>query len=135
MLGEVIGKATGQITGMKVLSVAPQDLKIEVSFQGSGTIFGENMTEVGTYTQNLLPGGQLGGKGKIIFMTEGGGVAMWEGGGIGSPTGAPPASRFAVYGVLQTQQENVPYFRSTVIVSEYETAADGTYSYTTWEWK
>ncbi len=134
-MGEIVGKAAGQITGMKVLSTDPQDLKVEISFQGSGTVFGENMTEVGTYTQSLLPGGQLSGTGKLIFMTEGGGVAVWEGSGIGSPTGAPPASKFAVHGTLQTQQENVPYFRSTVVVTEYEVAEDGTYSYTTWEWK
>ena len=55
MLGELIGEATGQITGMRVLSADPANLKVEISMQGSGTMFGQKMTEMGTYTQTLLP--------------------------------------------------------------------------------
>ena len=135
MLGEEIGKASGQLTGMKVLSADPQNIAIEVSFQGSGTMFGENTTEMGTYTQTLLPGGKFQGDGQLVFMIEGGKVAVWKGGGIGTPTGAPPAAKFAVHGDLQTQQGSPPSFRALVVVSEYEVHADGTYNYTSWEWK
>ena len=36
MLGELLGESSGRITGTRVLPTEGQQVKVEVSFQGSG---------------------------------------------------------------------------------------------------
>ena len=38
MLGQQLGEASGKITGVRVLPTEGQQVKVEVSFQGSGKL-------------------------------------------------------------------------------------------------
>ena len=56
-LGDQIGEASGRITGTRVITpLGSQQAQMEVAFQGSGTLLGQDITEVGTYVQGLRPG-------------------------------------------------------------------------------
>ncbi len=51
-LGDQIGEASGRVTGTRVITPmvgTQQQARIEVSFQGSGTLLGQNITDIGTY--------------------------------------------------------------------------------------
>ena len=56
-LGEQLGTASGTITGTRVLAPEGQQLKVEVSFAGRGTLLGEDIADFGTYWQTVRPGG------------------------------------------------------------------------------
>jgi len=61
-LGDQIGEASGRVTGTRVITPlvgTQQQARIEVSFQGSGTLLGQDITDIGTYWQTLRPGGVL----------------------------------------------------------------------------
>src|SRR4028119_1962772 len=63
-LGDQIGESSGRITGTRVITpLGSQQAQIEVAFQGSGTLLGQDITEVGTHVQSLRPGGELSGEG------------------------------------------------------------------------
>jgi hypothetical protein len=67
-LGDQIGQASGRITGTRVITpLGTQQAQIEVSFQGNGTLLGQNITEIGTYWQTLRPGGVLYGEGDLLW--------------------------------------------------------------------
>ena len=87
MLGEQIGELTGKITGTRVL---PGDdyryVKMEVSYQQSGQVYGVQAMDVGTYTVFERVPGQLYGEGQGI--TQGGSEgAIWRGHGVGKMAG------------------------------------------------
>ena len=71
-LGDQIGEASGRITGTRVLAPEGQPVKVEVALQGSGTMLGQQITDVGTYWQTLRPGGVLYGEGDNLFLTADG---------------------------------------------------------------
>jgi len=55
-LGDQIGEASGTITGTRVIKSIGTQAQIEVSFQGSGTMLGQDITDIGTYWQTLRAG-------------------------------------------------------------------------------
>jgi len=70
MLGEKIGEESGKITVQRVLPIEGQGPpRVEVSFEGMGTILGENHTNLGTYISTLRPDGTLFGEGQGVVMT------------------------------------------------------------------
>jgi hypothetical protein len=135
MLGNKVGEASGKITGLRVLPPDAQGIKVEVSFQGAGTILGMPMTDSATYCQTIRPGGALYGEGRVLFMTGEGDVALWVGFGVGAPTGPSPASKLAVCGSFQIATGKLAPLAAVAVVSEFEVHEDGTYQYETWEWK
>src|SRR3712207_8252672 len=94
-LGDQIGEGSGRITGTRVITPlgTQQEARIEVSFQGSGTLLGQEITNIGTYVQTLRPGGVLYGEGDVLYITGEGESARWRGFGVGRPTGSFPAGR------------------------------------------
>jgi hypothetical protein len=62
-LGDQIGEASGRITGTRVITPSAGQTRMEVSFQGSGTVLGQDVTNIATYSQTLRPGGILYGEG------------------------------------------------------------------------
>lgn len=63
-LGDQISESTGRITGLRVVTpVEGGPAQMEGTFQGSGTLLGQQMTVVGTYVQSARPGGVLYGEG------------------------------------------------------------------------
>ena len=47
-------------------------MKMEVSFQGRGTMLGEEIADYGTYWQTLRPGGVIYGEGDVVWLTNDG---------------------------------------------------------------
>ena len=87
VLGDRLGESAGKLTGVRVLPTEGGQIKVEVSFQGRGTLLGQEITDTGTYWQTVRPGGVLYGEGHVLFMTSVGDVVDWVGGGVGRCTG------------------------------------------------
>ena len=79
MLGDRLGESAGKFTGVRVLPTEGGQIKIEVSFQGRGTLLGQEIIDTGTYWQTVRPGGVLYGEGHVLFMTSAGDVVDWVG--------------------------------------------------------
>jgi hypothetical protein len=135
-LGEKIGEASGRITGTRVFTPSgTQQQRTEVSFQGSGTLLGQEITEIGTFWQILRPGGVLYGEGEVLYITGDGEIAHWRGFGVGRPTGPFPAGHFAVSGSAETESQALSRLNEVATVSEYDVDKQGKYRDTTWEWR
>ena len=135
-LGEQLGEVSGKVTGTRVLSpVGGEPVHLEVSFQGYGTMLGEEISEVGTYWQSARAGGVLYGEGDILWITNEGESVYWRGFGVGRPTGSFPAGHFAVSGSAQTDSEKLSHLNSVATVGEYDVDQDGNYRWVVWEWQ
>lgn len=136
-LGEQLGESAGKITGTRVLAPVggEQEVHIEVSFQGNGTMLGEEISEVGTYWQSARAGGVLYGEGDVLWITNEGESVYWRGFGVGRPTGSFPAGHFAVSGSAQSDSEKLGHLNSVATVGEYDVDQDGNYRWTVWEWQ
>ena len=83
-LGEQLAESSGKITGTRVVPpVGEEQVHVEVSFQGNGTILGAEMSEVGTYWQSARAGGVPYGEGDILWITNEGESVYWRGFGVG----------------------------------------------------
>jgi hypothetical protein len=135
MLGEQISHEMGQITGMRVLPGETGGVKVEVSFQSSGTLLGVHETNMGTYVSVAGPDGILHADGQGVARTDDGEMVAWKGAGVGRFTGQGTAVswRGAIY--YQTQSERLARLNGLVGVFEYETQADGKSEDSTYEWK
>ncbi len=133
-LGEQIGEASGRITGTRVLAPEGQPVKMELALQGSGTMLGQQITDVGTYWQTVRPGGVIYGEGDNLFLTAEGESAHWTGFGVGRPTGAFPAGHFAVCGSVLTDSQALGRLNEVATAIEFDVGEDGSYRWTAWEW-
>jgi hypothetical protein len=136
MLGEQIGQESGQTTGMRVL---PGDdvggVKVEVSFQHTGTLLGIHGSTMGTYVSVTRPDGSLYGEGQGAFMTEDGEMAAWKGSGVGQFTGRGTAVswRGAIY--YQTTSERLARLNGIAALFENDIDDSGKSDDRTYEWK
>ena len=135
-LGDQIGESSGRITGTRVITpVVGAPVQIEVAFQGSGTMLGQQITDVGTYVQTLRPEGVLYGEGDVLLITAEGESAHWTGFGVGKPTGPFPAGHFAVCGSTQTESQALRHLNEVATAVEYDVGEDSSYRWTMWEWR
>jgi len=72
-------------------------VQMEISFQGSGTMLGEEISNIGTYEQMVRVEGVLYGEGDVLWITHEGESVYWRGFGVDRPTGSFPAGYFAVW--------------------------------------
>jgi hypothetical protein len=135
MLGELLGESAGKITGTRVLPSEGQQIKVEVSFEGSGTLLGEAITDIGTYWQTIRPVGVLYGEGHVLMMTQDGAIADWSGFGVGRPTGPAPAAHYGACGSFQPASGKLARLASVANAIEYDVEQDGSYHWKLWEWK
>jgi hypothetical protein len=135
MLGEQIGQETGQITGMRVLPGHGGGVKVEVSFQASGTILGIQETNMGTYVSVTRPDGSLFGEGQGVMMTDQGEMAEWRGNGVGKFTGHGTGVSWRGVTYYQTTSERLARLNSIAEVFEFETDESGKSDAKSWEWK
>ena len=133
MLGEKLGESAGKITGVRVLPTEAGQVKLEVSFQGQGTLLGQPITDIGTYRQTMR-GGALHGEGHVVMLTPTGDLADWVGGGVGKPTGPGLSASYGVYGSFQGATGALERLLTIATAIEYEVAEDGAYRWTLWEW-
>jgi hypothetical protein len=87
MLGELLGEGSGRVAGSRVLPTEGQQVRLEVTIQGSNKVLGVEMTETATYWQTIKPGGVFYGEGHTVMLTKDGEIAEWTGFGVGRPTG------------------------------------------------
>jgi hypothetical protein len=134
MLGELVGHASGQVIGTRVLPADGQEPRVEVTIQGTGQMLGQDIIDLGTYWQTIRPGGVLYGEGHLLIMTGQGDTAEWIGFGVGRPAGKPPAARTAVCGSYRSASG--PFARLTTVatVVEFESDEKGAYQWQVWEW-
>jgi len=134
MLGNQIGEASGKITNVKVLEYAGDRSRIEVTFQGEGKLGGVGIRDLGSYWQEIRPGGVLYGEGGPIIMTDEGEILSWKGFGVGKVTGGGFSASYGIAGAFQTSSERHGHLNGVATVGEYETDAEGNYHWTLWEW-
>jgi len=135
MLGEKIGDETGKVTTRRVL---PGDdyryVKMEISFEGQGTVFGIQAMNMGTYTVFERIPGQMYGEGRGILMTMDGDGAIWSGNGVGH-MGENGQMVFAFAISVQTDSQKLARLNNVMIMGENRTEMEGGYTTTTYEWK
>jgi hypothetical protein len=136
MLGEKIGEEHGKVTSRRVL---PGDdyryIKMEVSFETTCTVFGQEGMNMGTYTVFERIPGQMYGEGRGIFMTMDGAGAIWNGHGVGHPTGEGMGIAFAASIAFQTDADKLSRLNGVLGVLESTTDMDGNVNSTLYEWK
>ncbi len=136
MLGDKLGEATGKVTGMRILPAeGGRYVKMEVSYQHSGTLLGQPVTDTGTYVAYERIHDQIYGEGQGIMMTSTGDGIIWHGFGVGAPTGDGLAVRWRASINFQTSSEKLARLNSVLGMVEYETDAEGNGKAAIWEWK
>ena len=134
MLGEKIGEMSGKITSQRVLSVADGGLKMESSFQATGTLLGIRVKEIGTYSTVFRHDGTQYGQGEGVMMLSDGKTATWTGHGVGTTNKDGTASyRGSIY--YQSTPLEWSRLNKVAVLFEYEIDAEGDTHSQYWEWK
>ena len=134
MLGEKIGEMSGKTGSQRVLSVEGGGLKMETSFQASGSLLGTNVKETGTYWSIVRPDGTQYGEGQGVMMTKDGKMGTWRGHGVGTTKKDGTTSyRGAIY--FQTMPPRWSRLNKAAVLFEYEVDAEGNTQSEYWEWK
>ncbi|MES2877895.1 MAG: hypothetical protein V4713_05680 [Pseudomonadota bacterium] len=135
MLGEMIGEGKGKITGVRVLPLDGTGPRLEVSFQGTGKLLGQDITEVATYISTLTPQGVLNGTGQGLVTTRSGDMATWIGSGVGRPTGSGMAASWRGSLCFQTVSPQLSALNKMAAAFEYEVDESGNTTEKSWELK
>ena len=132
MLGEQIGEARGKRIVRRVLSSDP--VKVEVTFEDTGTLYGVNVNGFGTYISQLRSDGTIYGEGEGAYTTADGELVSWKGSGLGSIiAGGAVSYRGILY--YRTTSQKLARLNKVTGVFEYEAAANGETQSKVWEWK
>jgi|SRR5688572_6687116 hypothetical protein len=137
MLGDKIGELSGKVIGTRVL---PGDdyryIKMEVTVQQSGQIFGAPATDIGTYTVFERVPGQIYGEGQGILGTADGQGAIWNGHGVGRATGEGMAMSIRYSIAFQAGESgSLSRLKDCLVIGEHEVDAAGNTKSVMWEWK
>ena len=135
MLGEKIAQTTGKVTNRRVTRCDGSGVRVEVSFQTSGKLLGHDITELGTYTSMMKPGGSFFGEGQGVVITKDGDTILWRGAGAGKPTGKGlgVSYRGAIY--YDTASPKLAHLNAICGIFEYEVDENGNTSAIISEWK
>jgi hypothetical protein len=133
MLGEQIAEGTGKRTGRRVISVEPV-MKVEVSFEETGTLGGVKGMTIGTYVSQPKPDNSLHGFGRGAFLSFEGDSVMWEAIGIGQFLEGG-AVRYTGALSYTTASPKLAHLNKVAGVFEYEVDAAGNSRSKAWEWK
>ena len=134
MLGEKIGEMSGKITSQRVLSVADGGLKMESSFQATGTLLGTKVKERGTYSTIFRADGTQYGQGEGVMMLSDGKTATWTGHGVGTANKDGTASYHGSI-CYQSMPPKWSRLNKVAVLFEYEVDAEGNTHSQYWEWK
>ncbi len=136
MLGDKLGEEQGKVTTRRVLEGDDyRYIKMEITFEAQGTILGVEGSNMGTYTVYERVPGQLYGEGRGIFMTKDGDGAIWNGHGIGTPTGDGMGIKFAASIAYQTSSSKLARLNNVLGIVEHTAEGDGSVHSVIWEWK
>lgn len=132
MLGDVLGESKGRRIVRRVLSSDP--LRVEVSFEDTGTMLGIATTGMGTYTSEGRPDGSLYGEGQGVMITADGEPILWRGSGVGKLlAGGAISYRGILY--YRTPSQKLAPLNNACGVFEYDVDAVGNTTSKVWEWK
>ncbi len=132
MLGEQIGESKGRRLLRRVVSSDP--MKVEVTFEDSGTMLGVKTMGFGTYVSEVRPDGSVFGEGEGGMLTEDGELVSWKGSGLGQlKAGGAVSYRGILY--YRTASAKLAALNSTPGVFEYDVTADGATEAKIWAWK
>jgi hypothetical protein len=133
VLGELIGESKGKRTGRRVLSTSP-GFRVEVSFEDSGKLLGQEFNGITTYSAGGRADGSLYGEGEGVFLLQNGENATLKGAGVGTvKAGGAVSYRGAVY--FSTASAALARLNSVAAVFEFEVDASGNTHSKFWEWK
>ena len=137
MLGDKVWDGSGRTIGTRVL---PGDdfryVKLEVSIEGTGKALGVDATNTGTFTAFERVPGQMYAEGQGIVMTAEGESAIWNGHGVGHPTGDGMGVSIRYSVAFQSNPTGrLASLNGVLGVGEFESKADGSWTDTNWEWK
>ena len=133
MLGEMIGESRGKRTARRVLSTSPT-FKVEVSFEDSGKLLGQEFNGITTYSAGGRPDGSLYGEGEGVAVLRNGETATWKGAGAGTiKPGGAVSYRGAVY--YSASSPALARLNTVAAVFEFEVDAEGNTHTKLWEWK
>ena len=132
MLGEVIFQGSGKRIVRRVLSTDP--VKVEVTFEGGGKLFGGDAMEIGTYTAVIRADGTMYGEANGVVMTAAGDSLTWKGSGVGTfkERGAVSYRGAICY---HTASPKFSRLNTVAGVFEFEVDEHGTTQSKVWEWK
>lgn len=135
MLGEMIGEEKGKVTGVRVLPSESTSPRLEVSFQGTGKLLGQEVTEIASYVSALMPSGVFNGVGQGLITTKQGDVATWTGTGIGRSTGSGLAASWRGSICYQTTSQALAVLNKVAGIFEFEVDENGNTFGKVWEWR
>ena len=137
MLGEKIGEQTGRVTGTRMLPGGDyRFVKMEVTIQEAGKVYGVDAGDVGTYTVFERVPGQLYGEGQGIQQTTDGEGAIWNGHGVGKMAGKGMAMSFRFSVAFQAGPSGkLARLNDVLVIGEHEVDDAGNTKTTFWEWK
>ncbi len=135
MLGEMISQGKGKITGIRVLPSDGTGPRMEVSFQGSGQLLGQEGANIGSYISTLTPQGVFNGTGQGVVMMNDGDIVTWTGTGVGKPGGRGLAASWRGSLFYQTTSQRLSSLNNIMAVFEHEVDENGNTSDRLWEWK
>jgi len=91
---------------------------------------------IGTYTVFERVGGQIYGEGRGIFMSSEGEGVLWNGHGVGQPSGDGMGIKLAAPVAYQAPAEGkFARLNGVLGVIEHETAGDDSVKSAFWEWR
>jgi hypothetical protein len=139
VLGDKIWEATGKVTGSRVL---PGDdyryLKVETSIEYSGKLLGTDAMGMATFTAFERVPGQMYAEGQGVIGSASGEGAIWNGHGIGTMGGDENGMTMSIrYSVAYQAGANGPLaaLNGALVVGEFESKSDGTFTDRAWFWK
>lgn len=135
MLGDVIGEASGSLTGMRLLPAEYGSPKVEITLQGRGEAQEISFTHVMTYTQIVRADGGLYCQAESAWFTDDGEIASWTGIGVGRSTGSGGSASFGVVGSFQRVPSELAHLMSVTTAVEYSIDEEGNYQWKAWEWE
>lgn len=132
MLGDQIYEGKGKVTGQRVLELDVP--KVENTYTVQSKLKRVDVTETGTFTSTMRPGGVQYGEDKAIIMSQDGGVTTMTATGIGRVVGPEKISfrGFAILGGTGTGK----LADSNNLTIAFEAELDGeNLMIKGWEWK
>ena len=122
----------GEFTGKNIVSRVLPDGKIETSNQGTGKVLGMDTfvmsTAVGTFENMIF----VGTVNSVISMMDGASVKL-KGNAISGPSEKGIVTRAAT--CQMTKSEKLMRLNKVMILHEYITDMDGSWTGKIWEWK
>ncbi|MBM3945169.1 MAG: hypothetical protein FJ317_06740 [SAR202 cluster bacterium] len=136
MLGELISEGKGKATSTKVIKGQDgKHIRLEMNFQAQAKLFGMDANVMATMTMYERIPGQLYGEITGIMMTADGDSAIWEGFGVGAPTGEGMGIRVRGAVNYQAGSDKLSRLNKVVGVVEMESDGEGNSKTKIWEWK